>query len=63
MDIQHHEGSQSNAILLGQFATDQGDNIINLFVTFFQVLLKSLKENKIWLLNVIRILLTKTILS
>lgn len=45
--IQHHQGPQSHTVLLGQFAADQGDNIINLTVAFFQVLLKSLKEKKI----------------
>lgn len=51
MNIQHHKRSQSNPILLGQFATDQGHDIVNLSVAFLQVLLKNLKENKIMIIQ------------
>lgn len=45
VDVQYHKGSQSNTVLLGQLATDQRDNVIDLIVTFIQVVFKGLKKN------------------
>lgn len=46
MDIQYHKGSQSDPVLLGQFATDQRDDVIDLIVTLIQVVLKGLEKKK-----------------
>lgn len=60
MDIQYHKGSQSDPVLLGQFATDQRDDVIDLIVTLIQVVLKGLeKKNKVLFPDMIRIGMNK----
>ena len=39
MDLQHDHGLQGDAVLLGQLATHQGNNFVNLLVVHFKILL------------------------
>lgn len=45
VDILHNQGAQRHAVLLGQFPSHQGDDVIDLLVVLLQVRLQVLRQS------------------